>query len=479
MMITGIVLSCILGVTHAPGWSDPVVSIDVPVFNNTQRKDLIVTNGNHVHQIWDKFNDEPLIGYNIILPDGTKLLPDTLLSRDVSTGYPSASYSPDSGFTGFWREITPIWYIEKDEDGNTIIPPTLYSFEGWFTWPMIDSSPDSLGRMHMVFNLSDGSVCYSVMDPGVGEIFRDTIPDSWMGCLVLVDGNRVHIKFNGPDQLADYIQYDLDGNITIPTVSLVEGMVGNSNTCSMNVDNAGNAYIFVHESPASSPYRFCLYKIDGVTGDLLIDGLILYTPPITKSISDPHIMPLPGGEQFYLLWREDDDTSGWYRWIKFAIIDTDGSFVESPYVAYDYTDEDPQSIQRLEATTNEDGDVFAHWSAYFPGDDSYYIVLGWFDHNWLGIEEETASITPPELTLSLSSNPFTDFLSIEVTGYPGIRELSVYDITGRRVATLPASDGSTFLWDGCDNAGNQLPTGTYLIRAETEDSMTAAKVVKV
>jgi hypothetical protein len=85
-MISGIILSFILGVTHAPGWSDPVVSIDVPVFNNTQRKDLIVTNGNHVHQIWDKFNDEPRIGYNIVLPDGTRLYPDTLLSRDVSTG---------------------------------------------------------------------------------------------------------------------------------------------------------------------------------------------------------------------------------------------------------------------------------------------------------------------------------------------------------------------------------------------------------
>jgi hypothetical protein len=479
-VITGFILYCILGVTHAPGWSDPVVSVDIPVFNDTQRKDLVVTNGNHIHQLWSNFEGaNPRIGYNIVFPDGSKLLSDTLLCRDVWSAYPSASFSPDSGFIAFWRENSPIWYTVKDEDGNTIIPPTLYTSDGWFTWPMIDSSPDTLGRMHMVFNLSDGSVCYSVMDPGVGEVFRDTIPDSWMGCLVLVDGDRVHIKFNGPDQLADYIQYDLDGNVAIPTVSLAEGFITNSNSSSMAVDYNGDIYVLVKGSPSGGPYRFSLYKVDCETGSLLINGKVIYMAVPGNTIIYPHLLPSPGGDYFYFIWVEDDPILRSKRWIRFAIIDTNGDFIEDPYVAYDYTDEDPQSIERLEATTNEDGDVFANWSWYYSGDDSYYIVLGWFDHNWMGIEDETASVTPLEISLILSSNPFHDFLSIEVTGVSWLSELSVYDISGRMVRALGPGEGSTFLWDGRDDEGNDLPVGTYVIRAEAQDTATAAKVAKL
>jgi hypothetical protein len=317
------------------------------------------------------------------------------------------------------------------------------------------------------------------MEPGVGEQFRDTIPNSMQACLIDVDGPRVHIKFNGsPDQWADYIQYDLDGNVTIPTVSLVEGMINNSNNSSLSHDFAGNAYIIVHESPPSSPYQLCLYKIDGTNGDILINRLVLYTLTGTDAIGDPIILASPSGDYFYLLWREDDP-NGNYRWIKFAVIDTDGSFIEEPYVAYDYTDEDTQELKRLQATTNEDGDVFAHWSAYFPEDDSYYIVLGWFDHNWLGIEDETASITSPQISLALSSNPFRDFLTIEVTGVSWLTELSVYDISGRMIRSLGPGEGSTFLWDGRDDDGNELPVGTYVIRAESQGITSAAKVVKL
>lgn len=52
------------------------------------------------------------------------------------------------------------------------------------------------------------------VDPGVGEIWRDTITASIGGQRVLVDGDRVHIVFRGEDQWPDYIQYDLDGNVT-------------------------------------------------------------------------------------------------------------------------------------------------------------------------------------------------------------------------------------------------------------------------
>jgi len=480
-MIEGLILTCLLGVTHAQGWSDPVVSINIPAFNNTQRKDLVVTDGDHVHQIWYPYQNDPRIGYNVVLPDGTELLPDTMISRDVSSGYPSMSDASGTAVIGFWRESTPIWYSTRDHDGNMLLPPTMYTSEPWLMWPTVDSDVDSLNRVHMVWNIADGSVCYTVLEPGIGEIFRDTIPNSMQACLIDVDGPRVHIKFNGsPDQLADYIQYDLDGNVAIPTVSLVEYSGNNSNFCSMSHDSDGNEYIFVFESRQSEPRRLSLYKVNGSTGEVMIDGLMIYQAPQGNvSLLDPHILPTAANSSFYLMWVEDDTELVDPRYIKTAVIDTNGSFIEEPYIAYDYTDEDPQQIAKLSATTNEDGDVFAHWSAYFPEEEVFYIVLGWFDHNWLGIEDEAASITPPQISLALSSNPFRDFLTIEVTGVSWLTELSVYDITGRMVRELGPGEGSTFLWDGRDDDGNELPVGTYVIRAESQGITAAAKVVKL
>src|SRR6056297_1329241 len=204
MTLTCLLIS-IVGVTWAPGWSEPVISADDYDLWDYQKKDLVVTDGNHVHQIWYPYQDEARIGYNIFLPDGTFLVPDTLLSRDTFSGHPSASYAPDSGFIGFWREGSAKWYSVKDREGNTIIPATFYSSEAYTSWFRIDSSLDSLGRVHMVWDIGP-EVCYSILDPGVGEVWRDTIPDSRQQSLVLVDENRVHIKFNGPDQCADYIQ---------------------------------------------------------------------------------------------------------------------------------------------------------------------------------------------------------------------------------------------------------------------------------
>lgn len=481
MILTCLLIS-IVGVTWAPGWSEPVISADDYNQWNYQRKDIVVTNGNHVHQVWYQYQDEARIGYNVVLPDGTFLVKDTLFSRDAGSGYPSISYAPDSGIIGFWREYTPKWYSVRDHEGSMVEPPTLYSSEGWTSWYRIDSSLDSLGRVHMVWDIGP-EVCYSILDPGVGEVWRDTVPDSRQQSLVLVDGNRVHIKFNGPDQLADYIQYDLDGNVTIPTVSLVEDAGGNSNTCSMGLDSYGNAYIFVLEGHEYEPNAFYLYKVDGYTGDVLIDSKLIYSAPVYNiSIIDPIILPTASGTEFYILWLEEDAGRGWKRYIKFAVIDTNGDFVEEPYIAYDYTDEYPEDLSRLSACTNQAGDIFAAWSEYFPEESAYRLVLGWFDHNWLGVEEEEEfeEVSNTFFSITPSRNPFRESVTFTTDAYPAPGQLVIYDIGGRLVRSLVADPGDgSFYWDGTYSSGEELPSGTYIVRGASEGRLASISVVKL
>lgn len=468
---SALLLGLLVRVIVGPGWSQPVITIEVP--GSDQFKALVVTEGNHIHQMWDYYEDIMRIGYNVVLPDGTVLMPDTLFSRDVWSSYPSATHAPDGGIIGFWRESSPKWYSVKDADGNTVVPATQYGSEGWSYWPTIDASMDSLGRIHMVWD-SGPLVCYSILEPGVGEVQRTTIPDSKAQALVLVDGGRVHIKYNRDPGigLANYIQYDLDGNVTVPPVVVVEASLDDSNTSSMAVDQEGNVYILVFQSSYSNGRRLYLYKIDPVTGEKLIDALLIYQIPSGKDAQCVQILPTASGDAFYLLWIERDTWSPHPRWIRFAVIDTNGEFLVEIHNAYDYTDEEVQNIQYMEADTNADGDIFIIYSEGDPDIPGYWVVLGWFDHTELSLEESAAPVLPAgSFSLVPSENPFGDHVMISAGGPELPAYLKVYDASGRQVNTLlPSSDG-VFLWNGSSPDGNELPSGVYLLKAEGYESL--------
>ena len=156
--------------------------------------------------------------------------------------------------------------------------------------------------------------------------------------------------------------------------------------------------------------------------------------------------------------------------IKFAIIDTNGDFVEEPYIAYDYTDESPESLRKLAATTNSIGDIFMHWSAFCSQESMYYIVLGWFDHNWVGIEEETDPVNMHVGSVLVSSeNPFTESVIISICGDDVSSSLKIYDISGHLVDEILPSTEGTYMWNGTSQDGYELPCGNYIVRADNSD----------
>jgi hypothetical protein len=87
--------------------------------------------------------------------------------------------------------------------------------------------------------------------------------------------------------------------------------------------------------------------------------------------------------------------------------------------------------------------------------------------------------------LQVSPNPFSygTYVSYELKE-KGSLNISVYSLSGRKVNTLINRPGSLsgegkFYWDGYDQDGNKLPSGTYLIRMTVEDKLLEVlKVVK-
>ena len=479
-MLSTLLLSCSILVTHAPGWSELLIVNDLWSYNSGMDKALEVVNGNTLHISWDKYNQETRVGYKVIQPDGTVLHPETMISDDVWSINPTGTLVDEDSVTIVWRQGVPGYYCVREQDGEEAISTTLYIPDPCVSYSFIHSSSDTLGRIHSVFEISDVTLgrvcCYGVFEPGAGEVWRDTIPGSFSTPRVLVDGERVHIVFMGDDLWPDYIQYDLDGNVTIPTVSLIEDLIHFSSIYRMALDNEGDVYCFFKVSRSWNYLTLC--KIDSESGEVLISDREIWAPPFGSTFQN--ILPTPSGDRFYLLWIESEQD--YPRHIKFAIIDQNGDFVEEPYSAYDYTDEELQNIFVLSATTNELGDVFAIWNAYYPEvhPNAYYIVMGWFDHNWLGVEEETGeAVVPGGIILSPSLNPFSESVSISVTADPLPGQLVVYDISGRIVRVLYGNGGNSFLWDGCDSERNELPAGNYMIRGASAGNTGSVRVLKI
>jgi len=341
----------------------------------------------------------------------------------------------------------------------------------------VEASSDSLGRIHASFEISDG-VCYAVFEPGVGEVFRDTIPGSLDDISnICVDGNRVHIIYTAGFDLPAYIQYDLEGNIVIPPVELVQGLDFFTHWSSVTVDGDGNFCCFLRYSRVGvTGCVLSFIKVDSETGDVLVLKEI-ETPGLISLYQT--ILPGPGGDTLYLMWLAYWQSD---HYVYFAIIDKEGNFIEEPYAAYDYSDEEVQQIASLEAAVNDDGDIFAIWSAYFPEvhPNAYYIVMGWFDHDWVEVEESTSEPVETEtFLLQSSSNPFTECVTIAVQGAAVPDQLVVYDFTGRIVRTICRSSGNAFLWDGCGSEGNELPAGAYTIHGTSAGSTATIQVVKL
>lgn len=86
---------------------------------------------------------------------------------------------------------------------------------------------------------------------------------------------------------------------------------------------------------------------------------------------------------------------------------------------------------------------------------------------------------PILLTLAPSSNPFTTSVSITCNGEVLPDQLMVYDITGRLIRSLSDRQGASFLWDGRDASGADLPRGTYLIRGAIDGRVSSIRVVRL
>ena len=87
----------------------------------------------------------------------------------------------------------------------------------------------------------------------------------------------------------------------------------------------------------------------------------------------------------------------------------------------------------------------------------------------------------PSLKLSIGPNPFSSVTNVEFTiSSAAAVNVSVYSVKGERVRAMDVTNfrqgTNRVLWDGTDDNGRSLPSGTYLVRVTANNSTATQRV---
>jgi len=87
----------------------------------------------------------------------------------------------------------------------------------------------------------------------------------------------------------------------------------------------------------------------------------------------------------------------------------------------------------------------------------------------------------PSIKMTIGPNPFSAVATIEFTlSSSAAVNMSVYSVKGERVRHFETTNyrkgGGRMLWDGRDDAGHALPSGTYLVRVSANNSTATQRV---
>ncbi|MCD4708991.1 MAG: hypothetical protein K8S62_14770 [Candidatus Sabulitectum sp.] len=449
-------LLCCIGVIPGPGWSYPILVTDSA---NTARRIQYLNRDSlgRFHLVWAGYNDDARIGYKMFLLDGTTVFSETMISLDSHSSILSEVVLGDSLIV-FWRDYNPIYYaIRSLEDGSEITPAT-YLFTTSTNYPYIRTSPDSLGRLHVLYNIGK-DVIYAVWTPALGSGFITEY--EWMiegadaGGVLLVDGNRVHIVVQDPiAHDYSYLQYDLEGNTVVPLVDFTVGSLSCSRFPELCLDLLGNLMVIEDVSG-----DYLLWKIDRNTGATLINAKVIVAgeSPEMAASTDFIVRKIPDENQYYLTWRYGTAPAVW-RIFSF-VFDSEGNTLTDWYIAYDYIDEDPEDIRNIDGVVDEEGNLYiVYVQVETEPQIDYFPTFGWFDRSYLGIEDTTDSLPETEC-ITLSQNPVQGGVQFSISTSETV-VLKILDLMGREVSSVELSDGSGF-WNGTGYSGERLPAGVY------------------
>jgi hypothetical protein len=131
--------------------------------------------------------------------------------------------------------------------------------------------------------------------------------------------------------------------------------------------------------------------------------------------------------------------------------------------------------------TADDGYVIAGQTYSFgAGASDFYLIKTDENGNLAVAEPKSGPSRKPVLSLSCEPNPFRSSTALRLTTGSldhSATHLRIYDAQGRLVRTLATSQAKQTMWDGRNDAGQLLPSGTYMVRCDVAGTHATTRLV--
>lgn len=313
----------------------------------------------------------------------------------------------------------------------------------------------------------DGDPIWERIEPGA--LNNIEVRSGWLG--VMDDGDLVlcHRTFgsNGYDVVLR--RYDASDGATV-WATLYDGPThGGDDVRAMRLDSQGNLLV-AGVQDAFWNYNYMVLKFSSADGSLLwsssYDG-----PPGWYDVANC-VAEGPGGS-VVVSGLSDGSGTGW-DWATVAYDGVDGTRL------WEMRHNGPasQSDEARDVFCTPQGDVYVTGYAYGPATGKDFLTIRYV----APAASPAGDLPAPALALRAWPNPFNPRVALSFAmPRDGRAELVIYDLAGRRVATLldgPVTAGAhTVHWDGRGQDGRSVAGGTYLAVARGAGTRSVGKLV--
>jgi hypothetical protein len=437
----------------------------------------------NIHVVWQDDRDgNNEIYYTKLYNDGNTLIDDTRLTNNIAeSNWPTIKLDNSDNVHIMWmdnRNITygyDIYYIKLDNNGNLLVGVTRLTYGSSNLWAY-DFEVDSYNNLHFAWNdnrQSESEIYYLKLDNNGNPLINENrlttaIGEARWPHLDIDNADNIQIAwYDSRDGGAEIYYEKLDNNgVTLVDDKRLTFAGAASGAPTLEMDNSNNVHIIWADNRNGDNQLF--YKKLDNTGNTLIDDEM-----ITNLGLAGYLFALDDYD-VHISWTENRDGNDEIYYCK---LNNNGTkVVNDTRLTFDNAD---SWWPRIYVDNSQS--IHIVWDDNRDGNQEMYYKKGAIV---TGVAEDP-NLYPIKYALMQNyPNPFNPGTTIEYAVQQSSQVvLKIYSSLGKLVKTLVDDYKTTgeysASWNGKDNSGQVVSSGSYFYQLKSGDFISAKKMIYI